>query len=147
MAKLLDQYLQKQAEIRDQIAANALRGDSLIIMQEVTYRICVLEIFQSYCLAAPQTMDFCVMGYHYQLVDANIQFLLSERKFGPKVDENGKKKRETAEDSLNRVIADQRKRFSNYRPMTQGQFRKDICAMVNTILPVWVSYRNTYINI
>lgn len=147
MAKLLDQYLQKQTELRAQIAANALPGDSLLVMQEVNYRICVLEIFRDYCLTAPQTMDPRVMGYHYQLVDANIQFLVSERKFGPKVDENGKKKRETAENSLNRVIADQRKRFSNYRPSTQGQFRKDICAMVNTILPVWISYRNTYINI
>lgn len=147
MAKLLDQYLQKQAELRDQIAANALPGDSLLVMQEVNYRICVLEIFRDYCLTAPQTMDPRVMGFHYQLVDANIQFLVSERKFGPRVDENGKRKRETAEDSLNRVIADQRMRFSNYRPATQGQFRKDICAMVNTILPVWVSYRNTYINI
>lgn len=36
------------------------------------------------------------MGFHYQLVDANIQFLASERKFGLRVDEHGKKKRETA---------------------------------------------------
>lgn len=122
MAKLLDQYLQKQAELRDQIAANALPGDSLLVMQEVNYRICVLEIFRDYCLTAPQTMDPRVMGFHYQLVDANIQFLASERKFGLRVDEHGKKKRETAEESLNRVIADQRKRFSNYRPATQGQF-------------------------
>ena len=47
MAKLLDQYLQKQTELRAQIAANALPGDSLLVMQEVNYRICVLEIFVS----------------------------------------------------------------------------------------------------
>lgn len=48
MATILDQYLEKQNTIRSQIAENSLPPEDLLIMQELNYRICVLETFQSF---------------------------------------------------------------------------------------------------
>lgn len=57
MATILEQYRKRQNEIREQIAANSLPLDQMLIMQELNYRICVLETFESLCKSAPVTMD------------------------------------------------------------------------------------------
>lgn len=84
MATILEQYRKRQNEIREQIAANSLPLDQMLIMQELNYRICVLETFESLCKSAPVTMDTKAMGFHFQLVDAYVRFTLNERKFGPR---------------------------------------------------------------
>lgn len=147
MATILEQYREKQNNIRAQIAANSLPSEELLIMQELNYRICVLETFQSFCKSAPVTTDTRVMGYHFQLVDAYVRFVLNERKFGPKADAEGQKKRETAYISFDRVVQDGRKRFSSFKAGNQEQYKSTISTYINTILPVWMQYRNTYINI
>ena len=68
MATILEQYRKRQNEIREQIAANSLPLDQMLIMQELNYRICVLETFESLCKSAPVTMDTKAMGFHFQLV-------------------------------------------------------------------------------
>ena len=70
MATILEQYRKRQNDIREQIAANSLPLDQVLIMQELNYRICVLETFESLCKSAPVTMDTKSMGFHFQLVDA-----------------------------------------------------------------------------
>ena len=87
------------------------------------------------------------MGYHFQLVDAYVRFILTERKFGPKTDAEGKKKQETALTSFESVVQDGRKRFSSFTAGTQEQYKTCISQYINTILPVWMQYRNTYNNI
>lgn len=79
-----------------QITEGCLPLDELLFVQELNYRISVLETFQNFCKTAPVTTDTRVMSFHYQLVDAYTRFLMNERKFGLKTDENGQKKRETA---------------------------------------------------
>ena len=106
MATILEQYRKRQNEIREQIAANSLPLDQMLIMQELNYRICVLETFESLCKSAPVTMDTKAMGFHFQLVDAYVRFTLNERKFGPKTDAEGQKKRETALQSFTQVVAE-----------------------------------------
>lgn len=91
MATILEQYRKRQNKIREQIAANSLPLDQMLIMQELNYRICVLETFESLCKSAPVTMDTKSMGFHFQLVDAYVRFTLNERKFGPKTDAEGQK--------------------------------------------------------
>lgn len=147
MATLLDNYVQRLDNFNSMIAKNELPLDWMLILQEVKYRICVFETMRNFCQTAPVTMEAKFMGYHYQMVDAYIHFIETERKFGPKVDENGQKKRETASNSLARVITDQKKRFSNYHPANQDQYKRDITNMINTVLSVWVQYRDTYINV
>lgn len=147
MATLLDQYREKQNRFRSQIAENSLPLEDLLVMQELNYRICVLETFQSFCKSAPITMDTKVMGYHFQIVDAYVRFILNERKFGLKADAEGQKRRETAKESLERVVQDGRKRFTSFSAGTQEQYKKSISSFSNAILPVWMQYRNTYVNI
>ena len=146
MATILEQYRKRQNEIREQIAANSLPLDQMLIMQELNYRICVLETFESLCKSAPVTMDPKAMGFHFQLVDAYVRFTLNERKFGPKTDAEGQKKRETALQSFTQVVQDGRKRFSSFNASTQEQYKTCINNYIKTILPVWMQYRNTYIN-
>lgn len=147
MATILDNYRNLQNNYRSQIAANSLPLEDNLKMQEVNYRICVLETFESLSKSAPITMDTKVMGYHYQLVDANVKFVLTERKFGPKTDTEGIKKRETAAASFEKVVQDGRKRFSSFSPTSQDQYRSTIGNYILTVLSVWMQYRNTYINV
>ena len=116
-------------------------------MQELNYRICVLETFQSFCKSAPITLDTKVMGYHFQMVDAYVRFTLNERRFGLKADAEGQKRRETALSSFEHVVQDGRKRFSSFKAGTQEQYKTSISQYIHTILPVWMQYRNTYINL
>ena len=85
-------------------------------------------------------------GIPFQLVDAYVRFTLNERKFGPKTDAEGQKKRETALQSFTQVAQDGRKRFSSFSASTQEQYKTCINNYIKTILPVWMQYRNTYIN-
>ena len=147
MATILDQYREKQNDIRSKVAENSLMLEELLTMQELNYRICVLETFQTFCKSAPITMDTKAMGYHFQMVNAYVKFVLNERRFGPKTDADGQKKRETALASFERVVQDGKKRFTSFSAGTNEQYKKSISQYVNTILPVWMQYRNTYINL
>ena len=78
MATILQQYREKQQSFCSQINSGNLPLEKVIEMQEVNYRICVLETFESFCKTAPITTDNKAMGYHYQLVDAYVRFVLNE---------------------------------------------------------------------
>ncbi len=147
MATVLENYRNLQNNYRSQIAANSLPLEDNLKMQEVNYRICVLETFESLSKSAPITVDTKVMGYHYQLVDAYVKFVLTERKFGPKTDDEGIKKRETAYQSFEKVISDGRKRFSSFNASSQDQYKSTIGNYILSVLSVWMQYRNTYINV
>ena len=55
MATILDNYRNLQNNYRSQIAANSLPLEDNLKMQEVNYRICVLETFESLSKSAPIT--------------------------------------------------------------------------------------------
>lgn len=147
MATILDNYRNLQNNFRSQIAENSLPLEDNLKMQEVNYRICVFETFESFSKSAPITMDTRVMGYHYQLVDAYVKFVLTERKFGPKIDAEGQKKRETAYASFEKVVQDGRKRFASFKATSQEQYKSMIGNYILSVLSVWMQYRNTYINL
>lgn len=102
---------------------------------------------QAFCQTAPVTTDVAVLSGHYQLVDAYIQCLTKERRLGQPADQNLKAKRQTASETLDKVVLDCRKRFSSFTPTDQNQYRKGVSSLINTVLPVWLKLRNTYINI
>lgn len=106
-----------------------------------------LETFQAYLKTAPITTDVRQLQFHYQLMRAYIGFLETERKFGAATDDEGKKKRRTAAETLTRVIEDHKKRFGSFRATSPEQYKKEIGNLVNTVLPVWIQYRNTYVQI
>lgn len=147
MITLLEQYIGKQEELTSQIKAYSLPFDSLIVFQELSYRIFILKTFQAFCKTAPVTMDTNVMAMHYQMVDASIHFLQNERRFGLRVDENGQRQRDTAANMLENVIQDKRRRFASFVPVTQEQYRDSIKDMIDTVLTVWMQYRDIYVKI
>ena len=58
MATILDNYRNLQNNYRSQIAANSLPLEDNLKMQEVNYRICVLETFESLSKSAPITIFY-----------------------------------------------------------------------------------------
>ena len=86
MASILQTYKEKQSDVYKRISAHTLPTKDVLQMQELNYRIFVIETFQAFCKSAPMGMDTKELCYHYQLVDSNVRFLLEERKFGPKAD-------------------------------------------------------------
>lgn len=115
--------------------------------QELLYRIEVLSASQAFCQTAPITTEVSVLSSHYQLVDAYIQCLTKERRLGRPADQTLKAKRQTASETFDKVVLDCRKRFSSFAPTDQNQYRKCVSSLINTILPVWLQLRNTYVNI
>jgi len=147
MAFLIEKYYERREAFRSQVAENSLPPDDLVLVQELDYRISILETFQTFCKAAPLTTDTKVLVNHYQLVNLSICNLLTERKFGTKTDDNGKKKRETAALSLDKVVKDNQKRFTSFAAQTQNQYKTSITNYINAVLPVWVQYRDTYVKL
>jgi len=118
------------------------------VQQETIYRIEVLETCQMFAKTAPQSVDAQVLMPHYQMVDAYMQNLTLERRYGMSVNDVIKKQRETAYNNLLRVIQDYRARFGSFSPGGDtGCYRKTIANVIQTILPVWIQYRQTFIEI
>ena len=137
MATWLSEYKNLKNEMEKQIGAGHASLEQLMLYQELLYRIEVLYASQAFCQTAPVTTDVAVLSGHYQLVDAYIQ----------PADQNLKAKRQTASETLEKVVLDCRKRFSSFTPTDQNQYRKGVSSLINTVLPVWLKLRNTYINI
>lgn len=145
--KLIDQYKGLHKQLKVNLAEGTTTIEELCVLQEVKYRICVLDTLRAFCTSAPKTTDTTKLCYHYQLVSTYLKFICSERRFGTKTDEDGLKKRETAGVSLERVVTDWTKRFSNFKADTEELYKTRIVEFINAVLSVWIQYRNTYINI
>lgn len=147
MATVLEQYQKKSEDYRSQIAADSFPPDELLALQEMNYRICVLETFQSMLRTVPMTTDIQVIANHFQVISCYMEMLLKERKFGPKMDEAKKKKRDTALASLEHVVRDGKKRFMSFTAPNPDSYKKCIGKYCNAVLPMWMQYRETYISL
>lgn len=147
MANILAEYLAKQDDMRLKVAGNELPLESVVEYQELNYRVDVLETCKSLTLTAPVTTDVKKLGYHYQLTERVLSALTTEHQFGPVVNEDGKKKREAALSSLDRVIKDGRRRFTSFKAASQEQYKETVTKFIGSVLNVWIQYRNTYIKI
>ena len=98
--------------------------------------------------AAPQSADTKDLFWHYQMVDAYIQNLSLERRYAMDASENLQKQRETARGNLLRVIQDYRNRFTSFAPGNDAScYRETVAKVIQTVLPVWLQYRQTYTEI
>ena len=145
MATLLEDYNQKKASVFQQVIRGSFPVDQLLQYQELLYRIDVLESCLAFVRTSPNTADHRVVGYHYRILDGFLTCLLHERQLGPLADEKLKKQRETALSNLQTVIFTFRKKFQSFAPTNPEAYRNEIQSMINTILPAWISYRNTYV--
>ena len=147
MGTILEQYQKKREDYHSQIAADSFPPDELLALQEMNYRICVLETFQSMLRVVPMTTDIPVIANHFQVISCYMELLLKERKFGPKMDETQKQKRDTALVSLENVIQDGKKRFMSFTASTVDSYKKCIRKYCNAVLSMWMQYRETYIRL
>lgn len=148
MATILEQYLQLKSDTRDEMKSCTLPCAKLLTYQEILYRISVLETCQAFCKTAPVTDDTRFLGYHYQIVDAYFCSLLSEHKIGwPVYDQLLKEKRKAASDSLAQIVQNCRKNFSSFKPTSPELYKQSVTKLINTVLPAWIQYRETYISL
>ena len=63
MATLLSQYQEQQKKLLETLDAGKLAQDKLLALQELNYRICVLQTMQAYCKSAPVSTDLRQIGY------------------------------------------------------------------------------------
>jgi len=146
---MLENY-QAQKISFDKGTQTAMPGlDQIWRQQELLYRIEVLEACQMFVKAAPYSIARNVLVSHYQMMDGYIQNLVFERRYGyGSNNEEIKKQRDTAYDSLNLVIESYRKHFGSFAPENDaGRYRKIINNVIQTVLPAWIQYRQTYIEI
>ena len=142
---LLDTYYKKQTELEEQMTSKEYPKEILLQMQELRYRISVLETFKMFCMSVPESCDPKVLDYHYQMMAFFVQMLLKERKFGLLADERGEKARSTAEDSLTAITRDSMKRIAIFD--VQNQYKANVLNRISAILPAWIQYRNTYVKV
>ncbi len=95
----------------------------------------------------PITTDIQVIANHFQVISCYVELLLKERKFGPKMDETQKQKRDTALASLESVVRDGKKRFMSFTAPNPDSYKKCIGKYCSAVLPMWMQYRETYISL
>ncbi len=145
--KVLDYYLEKQKNTREHINKGLLPVEQIFYLQELNYRICVLETMRDFCMTAPVSTDIKVLSLHYKTVEAYLKFITSERQFGLKTDENGIKQRETSFKALDNVVNEERRKYSGFKASSPNQYKEMISLTINSILFVWLQYRTNYINL
>ena len=144
MATMLEKY---QKICSDLVCGGSMAPEAIWMFQEVVYRIEVLQVCQAFANNAPVGNEMKDMFSHYQMTDAYLENLKSERRNGTSTDPEAQKQRDTAHQNLCRVVEDYRKRFGSFSPTKQDHYKSEISKVISTFLPAWISYRNKYINI
>ena len=117
MATIVDAYRKIRDDMMEEAMAGVMTPEDLMQLQELMYRTNILETCMCLCKSAPVTTDVRVMGYHSKLADAYL---------------------------MRQVIQERRKRFSNFKAETEEQDKKELLGMFNTVLPVWIQYRDCF---
>lgn len=147
MATVLETYYNLRGEVYNRIAQGSTSADIIWWYGELMYRIGVLETCQMFCKTAPATMDVQALLGHYKMLDAYVQCLALERRYGPNRGPDTRKERDAAQHNLERVIEDYRRRFSSFAPTSPEHYSYEIGRVVQTLLPAWLQFRNTFVPI
>ena len=144
---ILEEYITKLDELHSALSAGSFTAEDLAKVQELEYRVCVLETLKYFCKAAPVATNLKKLRSHYSLLSAYFQFLKEERKYGTRTDADGQKQREEGACAFAKVLQDTSRQFASFKPTAQDLYKKSISRLICTVLPVWIRYRETYIKI
>lgn len=147
MATVLENYMSIRAEIDGRMAKEPATATMVWWFAELAYRISTLETCQMFCKSAPASTDVKTLLGHYQMVDAYIQCMTQERRYGPDRGPDTQKERDAAQTNLGRVVQDYRGRFSSFAPTAPDYYAKEIGKVVSTVLPAWLQLRDTFVPI
>ena len=145
MATVLENYYGFRQQLLQRMSQQQITAGDLWLYGEILYRIGVLETCQMYLRSAPITNEMSFLVGHYQMLDAYVQNLARERRYGPNRGPDTQKERDAAQVNLERVIQDYRKRFSGFQPAEPDAYQKEIGRVITTLLPAWLQYRNTFV--
>ena len=147
MATVLESLYNRRSEMDQRIAKGGVPADVIWRHGEIVYRIGVLETCQMFCRTAPVTMETQFLLGHYKMLDAYVQCLALERRYGPNRGPDTQKERDAAQNNLGRVIEDYRKRFSSFSLSAPDSYSHEIGKVIQTLLPAWLQFRNTFVPI
>lgn len=145
MATVLENYYGFRQLLLQRMSQQQITAGDLWLYGEILYRIGVLETCQMYLRSAPITNEMSFLVGHYQMLDAYVQNLARERRYGPNRGPDTQKERDAAQVNLERVIQDYRKRFSGFQPAEPDAYQKEIGRVITMFLPAWLQYRNTFV--
>ena len=145
MATVLERYQTLRFQIGERMQKEPITPDMLWRYGELVFRIGVLETLQVYLNAAPLVMERSQLEGHYKMLDAYVQSITLDRKYGPSRGPDTQKERETAEKSLAQVVQDYRKRFSSFKPQNEESYRSEVGRAVQTVLPAWFQMRESFV--
>ena len=145
MATYLDEYRNRKLSFAPLLQAGKMTLGDTMVYQELLYRIQVLETCQMYLRSAPITREVPCLQGHYMMLDAYVQNLARERRYGPNRGPDTQKERDAAQVNLERVIQDYRKRFTGFQPAEPEAYQKEIGRVITTLLPAWLQYRNAFV--
>jgi hypothetical protein len=81
------------------------------------------------------------------MVDAFIQCMTQERRYGPDRGPNTANERNSAQNNLALVVTDYRSRFSSFNASAPDQYASAISRAISAVLAVWLQFRNTFVPI
>lgn len=144
---LLQEYQCLREALRKQIEEGNFPSRNMLLLQELNYRIELLETFQNFCQTAPVTQDMSLIAFHHQLILAFVSKIVSERALAERPDEATAKRRETALNAFSDVVKDCKNRFSSFRATADDEYKNKLTNFINTILPVWLQYRTSLVDL
>jgi len=148
MATLLESYVTMKASFDAGTQNTPPDASAVLRQQELLYRIEVLEVCQIYVKTAPHSANPKDLYWHYQMVDAFVQNLTLERRYGISADDSLQKQRETAHGNLLQVVQDYHRRFGSFNTGNDADcYSKMIIGVIQTVILVWIQYRQTYVDI
>ncbi len=148
MATLLESYTYSKNRFDGNLVADTVAPEEVWRQQERLYRLAVLETCQMFVKTAPVSSDAKQLYWHYLMVDAYFQSLTQERRYSTSNTEKEQKQRDTAHGNLLNVIQDYRRKFSSFAPGKDSEcYRKLISGVIQTVIPVWIQFRQSYFEV
>ena len=144
---ILEEYNAKLKSVRAKIGEGKGNPMDAFAYQEMKYRIGNLETFNAIGACTPITTDKNAISLHYEVTTLLLKSLIDERCTGGRTDEDGKKKRETAKNTLIAVYSSGTNKSRSLVLDTDQVYKAYISEFVNAFIPVWIQYRDTLFKI
>lgn len=145
MAKILDIYKEKQNIVEQAVNQNMLPLSDLERVQELRYRIGVIEALRIYCKTAPVTDNVKTMVEHFTQVFNYLRGLQNEHTVHESTDEAVTNTRNTAKAALADAYNGIANTMSSFKMTSNEYYKETVIKMINGFIPVWLQYRDTLI--
>ncbi len=145
MAKILDVYKEKQNIVEQAVNQNMLPLSDLERVQELRYRIGVIEALRIYCKTAPVTDNVKTMVEHFTQVFNYLRGLQNEHAVQESTDEAVINTRKTAKAALADAYNGIANTMSSFKMTSNEYYKETVIKMINGFIPVWLQYRDTLV--